>query len=100
MNRFADFMASLMTPEVFNLTMSFSSSSMDLGLQINWSVFMEGCPTVKWVSRHASSYTRTCKVSQRAVLVGVMKSSLKSTRSIHSEGYQVMRHCLKFSVFF
>jgi len=42
MNRFADFMASLrITSKAFNLTMSFSSSSIDLGLQISWSIFME-----------------------------------------------------------
>ena len=40
MNRFADFMASLMASKAFNLTMSFSPSSIDLGLLISWSVFM------------------------------------------------------------
>ena len=46
MNRFADFTASLMMSKVFNLTMSFSSCSIDLGLQISWSVFMERYATV------------------------------------------------------
>ena len=36
-----DFMASLMTSKAFNLIMSFSSSSIDPGLQISWSILME-----------------------------------------------------------